>query len=398
MNLRVDASYDNDEDLDFDKHVNFLSSIFNRLKIPLGNIFSELYYICIDAFTIENSSTYISINYDNNSILINPNYKRIGNTTFVKSKQREYSTKTKEKILSTFFFNSVQTGNLDERTFVKKYTLSDYDVNNMNHSIIYVLHEICMQYYASILLKDYEYPNNTFEIIIPHIRGIYLSCQNGIKYIEIHNEYIPNNPSENKLSILSLRKIISDISHSRSITMKRKSKTIKKKGLIKSNSLPQLITNRKSKVRNDNKSVRKISSAKSRKRERSVSQISLIQGGKREQKITNIIMLHNTIVQFFEYLKTNYLLHLDTANRNIYFYREKLVIIDFGESYIVNPSGTNSLDNIVYPKPEYQHDGYPVSSIISTLQEYNTKKEYIKKWLYGELQDNLQECYGGLGS
>jgi hypothetical protein len=133
-------------------------------------------------------------------------------------------------------------------------------------------------------------------------------------------------------------------------------------------------------------------------------------------------MLHKTIVLFFNYLKENYLLHLDTANRNIYFNNGRLVIIDFGESYILptrvivdnekyikvrpildkkslsnneqllykyqdNPEGIYLSENIFYLRPAPQRDGYPVSNNHKLKEDYDTNKLEIKKWLYG-----IEEC------
>jgi hypothetical protein len=392
MNLSIDTS-NHDESIDFDTHVKLLSSIFNNTKIPFGKIFTGLYDICKSVFIDTLSSRYVSIDYNKNTLIEDPDHIHIENTRFVKSKQRDYNTKTKETIVSTFFFNKVESGYLNETTFVKKYTLSDHSINNMHHSIIYVLHEICAQYYASLLLRAYEYPENTFEIMIPDIRGIYIGCQDEIKWIEIHSEYIPNSTSKNEININTIKQALSRTILSRSRKIRRKSKTPRLKKHIKSSLLHHFMSTSQNKHRN----VQKTSSRQTRRQPPFISKSSTIKGGNIiENPINTIIMLHNTIVNFFEYLKANSLLHLDTANRNIYFYNGKLVIIDFGESYIVNPKGIYFSDTIIYPKPNYQHDGYPVSDIIRNLRDYNTKKENIKKWLYGELQHNLQECYGGV--
>jgi hypothetical protein len=430
MNLSIDTSHEDEENIDFDTHVKRLSSVFNNTKFPFGKIFTRLYDICKSVFHDTFSSRYVSIDYNKNILIEDQDYIHIENNGLIKSKQREYNTKTKETISSTFFFHKVESGILyqrrfdsgpqksalfnpvtgnsvedssterielfngvNEHTFVKKYTLSDYSINNLHHSIIYVLHEICTQYYASLLLREYEYPEDTFEIIIPHIRGIYIGCKDNIKWIEIHSEYIPNSTSESEINIYTLQKSIERIMFSRSRKTKRKSRIRKMKRPIKSSSWHSL----QSTLQNKRKSVKKVASSQTRKYRRLTSKSSTFNGGNMQiNPINTIIMLHNTIVHFFEYLKSNSLLHLDTANRNIYFYHGKLVIIDFGESYIVHPNGIYLSDTIIYPKPEYQHDGYPVSDVIHNLLDYTTKKESIKKWLYGELQDNLQKCYGGV--
>jgi hypothetical protein len=128
----------------------------------------------------------------------NPSIKNIKDIPLDKEK-KNHKTKTKdikrkeyyhpefsfEKLEAKIYENN-KTEN--DNTFVKIYTLSDslidpenpndpdnhIDPNNIYYRIIYVLHEVCMQYYAFLLLKQYQFPDNTFKIRIPRIHGIYI--------------------------------------------------------------------------------------------------------------------------------------------------------------------------------------------------------------------------------
>jgi hypothetical protein len=262
-----------------------------------------------------------------------------------------------------------------------------------------------MQYYACKLLKKYPTPSDTFEIIIPNIKGVYLS--NEPKSIEIHSDYKPNAPNK-KYTIKNLQEIISENSQERiqekiiksiraltrrsSMNKKHQGKTKKQQVNNDLVALDKALTHV-----NDNFKI----SSNTRK-SRSVSVLP------NNKEIRIIIKLHNTIVQFFEYLKSNGLLHLDSKIKNVYFNGNKLIIIDFGESYILDvESRSKSYEDIYLEVPIQQHDniiysfyetpkhGYHASHVITNMKDYNSSiKENIRKWLF-EIDQGYIPSYGG---
>jgi len=416
------------EDIDFGKHVEVLSSIFNELeKIRLGNIFSDLYDICIKFFDdVENAPVFISIN-DDGSIQQNSEYDYKNKRTLLKTSDRNtHYTKTTEIInkyeteeKSTFSFKRTSFI-IQDKTFIKKYNLEKNNIYDMNHGIIFVLHEICVQYYAYILSKEYNRPTNTFEgktletfeIKIPEIYGLYLSHNevdkgyNECVIIEIHSEYVLPNTDEDTLSIKTLKPVIphGNIEHG-NITDPKIKQTIKQtiKRMIKyKKTYPPITTDIESTEalrKRNSKSKENNTGSQSTRRKRDNIALDIL----KYEKIKIIIMLHNTIVQFFKYLKRNSLLHLDSSLRNIYFHENQLVIIDFGESYISihrkksyksSSKRINKSGNILYVKPEFQRDGYPISKVIEKAKEYAKLRQAIDVWLFEVCQD-FRKCYGG---
>jgi hypothetical protein len=412
-----------EEVIDFDRHVKFLSSIFNKLeKIRLGNIFSRLYSICIDFFSIEHDPVFISINkYGTIHETSDYPYKDPPELTIKEKKYNLHHTKTTENQnhKPTFLFDNTKFGKLDDK-FIKKYNLNKSNTNNMNHGIIFIVHEICMQYYAYVLSKQYNRPTNmfgktkleTFEIRIPEIYGLYLShtevdrLSDESVLIAIHSEYISPNTGQDALSTQTLQTLIP----CGNIPPHKLRKGIKEQlGFLKTRSKPAIdikSTEQTRKLHNhksaDDIFLNKentIGKSTSTRRKRDNMSLNILNYENKK----NTIMLHNTIVQFFEYLKKNSLLHLDSSIRNIYFHENQLVIIDFGESYIsihreksyksASKQITNS-GNIFYVKSEFQRDGYPESKVILNAKQYIKMRPLIDIWLYKWFQDFVK-CYGG---